>query len=192
MSEREEYGAERGSQLRLAAWGLAGVLLIMAGVSKILTGMPDWGVLDFVLIGLLLAGPLFGYELAVRRSHKSQYRAGAAVALLATMLLVWINLAVGIIGSEDNLANGMYVAVLAIAASGAYVARFGADGLGRAMMATAGAQALVTVIAIGLEFNAPYREPMELIFINTFFISLWLGSGWLFFQAARDGSVADA
>ena len=35
----------------------------------------------------------------------SAYRAAVGVAIAAAFILVWMNLAVGIIGSEDNPAN---------------------------------------------------------------------------------------
>jgi hypothetical protein len=39
------------------------------------------------------------------------------------MFLVWMNLAVGIIGSEDNPANLMFGGVLALGILGAFIAR---------------------------------------------------------------------
>ena len=55
-------------------------------------------------------------------------------------MLVWINLAVGIIGSEDNPANLMYGGVLAVGVAGAVAARFRPGGMARALAATALAQ----------------------------------------------------
>jgi hypothetical protein len=52
------------------------------------------------------------------------YRAAVGVAIAAAFILVWMNLAVGIIGSEDNPANLMYGGVLAIGIIGAVIARF--------------------------------------------------------------------
>ena len=78
----------------------------------------------------------------------SAYRAAVGVALAAAFILVWVNLAVGIIGSEDNPANVMYGGVLAVGIIGAIIARFQPHGMARALVATALAQALVAVIAL--------------------------------------------
>jgi hypothetical protein len=43
---------------------------------------------------------------------------------VAAFILIWMNLAVGIIGSEDNPANLMYGGVLAVAIVGAFMVRF--------------------------------------------------------------------
>ncbi|MGB5332427.1 MAG: hypothetical protein WBM80_04545 [Woeseiaceae bacterium] len=40
------------------------------------------------------------------------YRSAFGLALAAAFILVWMNLAVGIIGDSDNLYNLMYVGVL--------------------------------------------------------------------------------
>jgi hypothetical protein len=71
-------------------------------------------------------------------------------------LLVWTNLAVGIIGEPDELANLMYVGVLAVGILGAITARFRPAGMARALLATALVQALVAGIAlIAGEHQAP-------------------------------------
>ncbi len=53
------------------------------------------------------------------------YRFAVGVALAAAFLLVWMNLAVGLIGSEDNPANLMYFGVLAVGFIGAIIASSG-------------------------------------------------------------------
>lgn len=89
-----------------------------------------------------------------------------------------MNLAVGIIGNEDNPANLMYGGVLAVAAIGAVVAGFRPRGMARALAATALAQALVALIAMiaGLGYT---------FILTGFFVALWLTSARLFRQAAR-------
>ena len=58
-----------------------------------------------------------------------------------------INLAVGVIGSEENPANLMFGGVLAVGIVGAVVARFRPRGMARALVSTAVAQTTVGVIA---------------------------------------------
>ena len=94
----------------------------------------------------------------------SAYRAAAGVALAAASILVWMNLAVGIIGTEDDPANSIYGGVLAVGIVGAIIARFQPQGTARALVATALAQALIAVIALiaGLGFPAsgPLKSPL--------------------------------
>jgi hypothetical protein len=133
---------------------------------------------DFVFLGLLLVGVGGAYELAARATDRRAYRVGLAIALTAALLQAWINLAVGIIGSEENPANWLYGGVLAVAIAGAVVARFQPVGMGRTMVAAAIAQAVVFVVALvaGLGFTGP---------ITVFFAALWLIAASLFHRASR-------
>ena len=59
-----------------------------------------------------------------RASGNAAYRAAAGFALAAAFLLVWVNGAVGIIGTENNDANLLYVGVFGVGFFGALIARF--------------------------------------------------------------------
>jgi hypothetical protein len=116
-----------------------------------------------------------------RITGRTAYRAAAAVALFTALFLVWGNLALGVIGDEDNNANLMYVGVLVVGVIGAIIARFHADGMARAMFATAFAQASVGVVAL----IAGWGSAWDVVMLTTFFSGLWLLSSWLFAKAAR-------
>jgi hypothetical protein len=143
-----------------------------------LTEEVNWTVSDFVIAAALVGGMGLALELAVRVSGSRAYRAGAALALGGAFLLVWINGAVGIIGSEDEPVNLLFFGVPMVALVGAALARFRPRGMARAMMATAAAQVLVFVVVLvaGLGFAGP---------ITVFFAALWLASAWLFETVAR-------
>ena len=111
------------------------------------------------------------------------YRGACGLAFLAAFLIVWMNLAVGIIGEPDDLANLMYVAVLAIGAVGALIGRFRAGAMARAMFAVAGALALVTAITLVAQLGIPPGKPMWVFVVNGLFIALFVGSGLLFRRA---------
>jgi hypothetical protein len=132
---------------------------------------------DFMFLAILLAGVGIAYELAARIGPRHAYRAALGVALAAGFLHLWINLAVGIIGHEENPANLIYVAVIVVAVVGAALARFRPMGMARAMVAAAIAQVLVFAVALaaGLGFTGP---------ITVFFAALWLISASLFRKAA--------
>ena len=53
-------------------------------------------------MGAMLAAACGTYELAAWMTGNRAYRAAVGVAVAAAFLLVWINLAVGIIGTETT------------------------------------------------------------------------------------------
>jgi hypothetical protein len=147
-----------------------------------------WDLADFVCAGALVASVGVTYELAARRTGNSAYRAAVGVALAAAFSLVWGNLAVGLIGSEDNPANLMYGGVLAVGIIGTIIARFQPDGMARTLVATALTQMVVAVIAL----IARLGSTGDIFMLTGFFALLWLISAWLFRKAAREQTPAGA
>jgi hypothetical protein len=167
---------------------LAALLVLLPLAAMVFTDEVNWAPSDFAVLGAMLFCACGAWELAARMTSKSAYQAAVGVALATAFILVWINLAVGIIGSEDNPANLMYGGVLAVALIGALIARFQPLGMARALAATALAQASVAVIALlaGLGSTGPS------LFLAGFFAALWLLSAWLFRKAAREQAPAGA
>jgi len=147
-----------------------------------------WSPFDFAFAGALLFGTGLAFELISRKSSTIAYRAAVGVALVTAMLLVWINLAVGIIGSEDNPANKMYLGVLAILILGALIVRFQPQGMARVLFATALAQVVVLVIALiiwkpEITSTEALLDVLRVMGVNAFFVVMWVGSGLLFQRA---------
>jgi hypothetical protein len=69
--------------------------------------------------------------------------------------------------------------VLAVGIVGAFAARFRPQGMARALVATALAQALVAVIALTAGLGSA-------LVLTGIFMALWLVSAWLFRRAARE------
>jgi len=111
-------------------------------------------------------------------------RAALAIAIAAVFVLIWANGAVGIIGSEDNPANRMYVGVVVVALIGALIARLRPEGMAFVLVAMAVVQALIAAIAIIGGLGLPTNGPLKLAGINGFFIALFLASAWLFRRAS--------
>jgi hypothetical protein len=164
-------------------WGGAACLLLLPLVAMQFDSGVDWSASDFVVMGVLLAGVCGVYELATRLSDNTAYRAGAGVAVLTAFLTIWVNLAVGMLGSEHDPANLLFGGVLAVAVIGSLIARFRARGMARAMQAAALAQAGMAVYAL----LGGYRDVV--LHVGVFAIP-WLVSAWLFKHAAR-GPLAD-
>lgn len=177
---------------RAAAWAVAALILVLPLVAMQFTDEVSWNVADFVFAGALILGTGLTYELTVRKTRDTAYRAAVGLALAAAFILVWVNGAVGIIGAADNDANLLYGGVLAVGLIGALMARFRPSGMAWALVTTAVVQALVGVTAMIAGFGAPASGPLELLFLNGFFVVLWLASAWLFWAAAGGESERGA
>lgn len=178
----------RRSRWRRAAWGTAAALLLLPLCAMQVTDDVVWDLADFVVASALVVGVGVTYELAASMTSNSAYRAAVGVALAAAFLLVWGNLAVGLIGSEDHPANVLYGGVLAVGIIGALIARFEPKGMARAMCATALAQMGVAVIAL----IAGWGSTGDLVMLTGFFAALWLLAAWLFRKAAQEQPPAGA
>jgi hypothetical protein len=162
-----------------------------------------WGLGDFAVAGTLLFGTGLTYVLVARKAGNMReagniaYRAAVGIALAAALILVWMNLAVGLIGSEDNPANLLYGGVLAVGFIGALIARFRSHGMARALFATALAQALVPVIALliwkpQVASVEAFLGMLGVFGVNAFFVVLFVGSALLFRYAAREQTPVGA
>jgi hypothetical protein len=113
------------------------------------------------------------------------YKFACGIAIAAALLLAWLSLGVGIIGRDGDPDNRMYLGVLLVGIAGALIARFRPQGMARALIATALAQATVAVIALAAGLGRPWSGPLELVLLNGFFVALFVISAWLFSRAAR-------
>ncbi len=146
----------------------------------------NWSAFDFIFVGALIFGTGLIYQLIAPKGGNTAYRGAVALALGTLFLLVWINGAVGIIGSEDNPANLLYFAVFATLFLGSIMARLEAGRMVRVLFLTALVHALVPVTAF--VFWRPDFSPgvAEVVVLNAFFVVLWIGSALLFQQAILD------
>ncbi len=170
----------------------AAFILMLPLLAMQITDEVVWDLADFAVAGALIFGTGLTYVLVARKAGNTAYRFAVGVSLAAAFILVWINLAVGIIGTEDDLANLMYIGVLAVGIIGAIIARFRPHGMARALFATALAQALVAVIALIAGLGSQWSPPVEILALNGFFVALFAGSALLFRYAAWEHTPAGA
>ena len=170
----------------------AALILMLPFLAMQFSDQMVWDLADFALAGGLLVGIGLVYALAVRRANSIASRIAIGVALAAALLLVWANLAVGLIGTEQDRANAMYIGVLAVGITGAILARLQPEGMARALFATALAQALVAVVALIFGLGSPVSGPLEILAVNGLFVALFVGSALLFRHAARGQTSAGA
>jgi hypothetical protein len=168
--------------LRIAGWSCAALLLALpaiamqAGVEGVV-----WTASDFIFAGVIFAlvGGLF--ELAARASRNISYRAAVVIAVACGFLQLWITLAVGIIGNEDNPANWTYFAVVLTALCVAAAAIGQTRMLSRGMAVMAGLQLFF--------FALHMIDGHMTAVIDLFFTALWLLSSRLFALAARQSEA---
>ena len=181
----EVYGRSNG--WRVARWSAAAALLAVPLAMMQIGGDWNWTGRDFLFAAVMMGAALLLYEFAGRFSTSMAYRAAVALAVAAAFLLVWINLAVGIVGSEDNPTNlGFFLLVLA-AAVGAFAAEYRSRGMARAMLGVAVVQLLLGIV-IATAPSTAQVEPMGawgVLMISGFFAGLWLTSAALFRLAGR-------
>lgn len=178
-------GTGGGVPWRGIGWGgAAGALLL-----PLVTGAP-WTLSDYVAAGVVLGGAGVALELVARASGSPAYR-GAALAVLASVLLLWANGAVGLLGDEGNPANWMFPGVVALALAGSVLAGFRAAGMARAMVVAAGAQVLAGVIGLGAGLGSPgWAGVAEVALATVVFGGLWLMAGALFRRAVGERAGA--
>ena len=145
-----------------------------------------WTAFDFVMLALSWwAASGSGSSLAVRARNRAFTRRRGS-PLLLSILLFLIGGAVGIIGSENEPSNLLFVGVIAVALGGSALAMFRPAGMAVAMTVAAVAQAAVPVVAsiAGDSAIAAIWAP-EVIVLTVVFTVMWLVSARLFRVAAR-------
>ena len=76
------------------------ILLFVPFVAMRFTDEVKWAPLDFIIAGVLLLGTGLVCEFVMRKVKKIQYRIAICAVILAALLVVWAELAVGIIGTR--------------------------------------------------------------------------------------------
>ena len=172
----------------------AALLAVPALAMAFNIGVPDpgsgtegvnWGPMDFALAGVLILGAGLLFEYASSRGANVAHRAAVGIAVGAGLLLIWVNIAVGMIGDEGNPANLMYVLVLAVALIGAAIGRFEPREASIAMFATAATHAGVVIVALVAGLGPT-------LLADAFFIAAWVASALLFRQASVTPSAESA
>jgi hypothetical protein len=162
------------------------LLLLVPLLTMQLTSEVAWDAADFVVAGVLLFGAGLAIELMARRNGRSPaYRAATVSAIGAALALVWVNLAVGIIGSESNAANLLYLGVLAVGAVGATISRLAPRGMALTTLAMALGQALVAATAVTAGWLGSEGASTGFLLLNGLFVGLFTASAWLFRRAGQ-------
>lgn len=161
-------------------------ILMIPFVAMQFTRQVNWSPADFVIVGALIFGTGLSYVLLNRLAPNWVYRIAITVALGATFVMIWANMAVGLIGSGPNAGNMMYAAIVLVVIIGIIISRFRAGGMERAMYAATSAVVMLTIIALlaGMD-RYPGSSAIEIVAVSSFFAALYLLAGSLFRVAKR-------
>lgn len=163
---------------RAPMWLSAATLLAIPAVAMQFSKEITWGIEDFAVLGALLLAFCGTIELAARTSLNRFFVFGVALAAAGGFLLVFINLAVGIIGDEGNPSNLAFFAIPAIGFLGALIGRFRPTILIQLLFAMAAFQLLAV-------FLAPIEMMRIMIPFTAAFIGVWLLSAMLIRRSIR-------
>jgi hypothetical protein len=142
---------------------------------------------EFMLLGAGLLVLVLGARWLIKRMPDNRpYKFALILAIAATFLTFWVNGAVGIIGSENNDANAMYLAIILIALVGSMVVQFRPAGM--AWVAGMNAIGMIVIAVLALVFDLGVTDPvwpMDVVGVTVFFVCFWAGAAWLFQAAAE-------
>ena len=163
---------------RLIGWSVPAILLLLPLAAMRFTDEVNWTASDFVFAAVLFGSVGLAFELIVRKSNGLAYRLGAVLAVIGAFLAVWVNGAVGMIGSEDNPYNLLFLGVPVIALLGAIVAGFRPAGMAWAMGAAAAMQAGLGLLGMSTDMRGGI--------FSAGFATLWLLGAALFARSAQE------
>ena len=162
------------------------LILLIPFTAMYFTPEVNWTLTDFIAAGTLLFGTGLIFKLITKSSEGIIYKIAVGFALLTGLFLIWSNLAVGIIGSENNAINLLYFGVIAVGIIGSIIAGFRAKAMAVTLWAMAVAHALITATALytGMD-QLPGSSVFEILGVNGLFIKLFLAGGFLFRYADK-------
>jgi len=179
---------KQGKEYRLVlAVALAtGLLLMVPLIAMQFTAEVSWRPADFLAMGALVFTTGLALVFLIRKGPNTLYRIATSLALCTTFLMIWANLAVGLIGSGPNAANLMYAGVVPLVIAGSVLSRFKARGMECTMYAASGALAGLAIIAfLAGAHRYPGSSVAEIFGVSGFFAGLYLIAGLLFRYAAK-------
>ena len=141
----------------------------------------SWTIGDFALAAVMLGALALAFVVLFRLRRSRAYRGGIFVFILASVLLVWVTGAIGLIGGSGNDANMLYLGFLAAAWLASLVFRFQSEWLSRILRALALGVFFIAGAALILGWGATGPAwPWDVILGSGVFAFLFIVAAWLF------------
>ena len=169
---------------RTLIWGGAAVLFILPAVAMQLTNEVVWTASDFLVWAAMLLVACTVADVALRKAKNFITLAAGLIAVGAGFFTVWVNLAVGIIGNENDPHNLAFMAVPMVALVGGVIARLKPDRMAVAMLVAAVVQLAAAAFAISDGRIDQGSRVTEIVFATLIMPGLWLLSAGLYKKAA--------
>jgi hypothetical protein len=158
-------------------------ILMVPLIAMQFTKEVNWQSADFAVFGAMLLSVGLAYEFLAAKMGAFRYKAAMALALVGAFILLWGNMAVGLIGSEEEPLNLMYYAVIGFFIFGSAMARIRPHEMMRVMFVTATIQFLITLGALSLRMGELSGKTLAAsVGINSVIIALFIVSALLFRQ----------
>src|SRR5690606_8891261 len=150
----------------------------------------DWDLADYIVASILLYSTGLTFALVTRKFKGIVYKLAVAITCASALFLVWANLAVGLIGSENNSVNLIYFVMVLVAFIAAVITKFRADSMAYIMFSMAGFQvlsALIILASVGIN-NPEYNTDNLVIYngVHGFFTVQFILAGLLYRKAAHE------
>ncbi len=155
----------------------------------------NWAPGAFVVLGILLFGMGFTYQLITRNRDAIAYRVALCLTFGASFGLTWSSF---VQMADVTTTAAMYFVVPIVCGIGAIVARFKPNGMARALFAAALTQALIWSVALMMLIT---RKPQVASWTppewrgfggNAVLVMVFIGAALLFRKAGREESAACA
>ena len=174
-------------------WSAAAVILLIPAVAMQLTAAVQWSISDFVIFGAMLGVAGLAGEMVARARGSVAYKTAGGLTVMTCFFLIWANLAVGYIGDGSHPSNLLFLAIPVIPLIGAAVTRGDAAGMARVVWGALAVQIALTAVALVAGWGADSPSfPWGIVRGTAFFSILWLMSGLLFNEAARQEAEGGA
>lgn len=97
---RANHHTKHGTNLNVTRIAVAvAALLVLPLIAMQLTNSVSWSIFDFAAAGVILMATGLLYELVITRVHTSRTRKILGAALLIVFMLIWLELAVGVVNA---------------------------------------------------------------------------------------------
>lgn len=161
-------------------------ILVLPAIGELTVESWDWGMGGFLLMGTLLFVTFLMIELISRQSRNVFYKIAVALTTLTTLGIIYVNLAVGIIGDGNNT-SACYFLVVPVGFIGLAVSRLKPRGLSITAFLMAAVVLLVPTIAwlIGNPDIHQETQVVKVFVLSGILAASYVVAGLLFRSASK-------